>query len=172
LSVAVMAFADPTTRVARLQYMSGEISVQPGGVNDWVPAVVNRPLTTADRVWADQDSRTELHLGNAYLRMNAETSLTLTNLTDQTVQVELDQGALNLRIRHLYDGEIYEVDTPNLAFTLTKSGEYRFDVDPNGDTSVVTVWHGEGEATGQGRAVKVKRDQMASFTVGRYMRYQ
>ncbi|PYY11086.1 MAG: hypothetical protein DMG69_04725 [Acidobacteria bacterium] len=166
LSAAVTAFADPPSRVARLQYVSGEISVQPGGVNDWVPAVVNRPLTTADRVWADQDSRTELHLGNAYLRMNAETSLTLTNLTDQTVQVELDQGALNLRIRHLYDGEIYEVDTPNLAFTVTESGDYRFDVDPNSDVTFVSVWKGEGVATGQGPSVEVHRGDQARFSDG------
>jgi hypothetical protein len=164
--VAAVAFGDPPTRVARLQYMSGEVSVQPGGVNDWVPAVVNRPLTTADRVWTDKDSRTEMHLGNAYMRMNAETSITLTNLADETVQVELDQGTLNLRVRHLYEGEIYEVDTPNLAFTVTKSGDYRFDVDPNGDATFVTVWKGEGVATGQGRSVEVHRGDQARFSDG------
>ena len=172
VAAAVGAFADPPSRVARLQYMSGEVSVQPGGVNDWVPAVVNRPLTTADRVWTDKDSRTEMHLGNAYIRMNAETSLTLTNLADQTVQVELDQGTLNLRIRHLYDGEIYEVDTPNLAFTVTKSGDYRFDVDPNGDATFVTVWKGEGVATGQGRSVDVHRGDQARFSDGDSLNYE
>jgi len=133
------AMADPPSRVARLQYMQGDVSVQPGGVNDWVAGVINRPITTADRLWTDKDSRAELHLGTAAIRVSAETSLTLTNLTDETVQVELDQGTLNLRVRHLYRGEIYEVDTPNMAFTVTKSGEYRFDVDPNGDTTLVTV---------------------------------
>ena len=163
---SAVALADPPSRVARLQYMTGDVSVQPGGVNDWVAGVINRPLTTADRLWTEKNARAELHLGSAAMRVSAETSLTLTNLTDQTVQVELDQGTLNLRVRHLYRGEIYEIDTPNMAFTLTKSGEYRFDVDPNGDTSVVTVWRGEGEATGQGRAVKVKRDHLARFTGG------
>ncbi|PYX55506.1 MAG: hypothetical protein DMG73_17285 [Acidobacteria bacterium] len=169
---SAVALADPPGRVARLQYMTGDVSVQPGGVNDWVAGVINRPLTTADRLWTDKNARAELHLGSAAMRVSAETSLTLTNLTDQTVQVELDQGTLNLRVRHLYRGEIYEIDTPNLAFTLTKSGEYRFDVDPNGDTSVVTVWHGEGEATGQGRAVKVKGDHMARFTGGTSLAHQ
>jgi len=81
-------------------------------VNDWVEAVVNRPLTTADRVWTDKNSRAELNLGSASLRMNAETSLTLTNAGDDIVQVELDQGTLNLHIRHLFGGETYEIDTP------------------------------------------------------------
>lgn len=166
LCAALAASDDPPSRIARLQYISGSVSVQPGGVKDWVDAAVNRPLTTADRVWTDKDSRSELHLGSAFLRMNAMTSLTLTNLTDQSVQLELDQGTLNLHVRHLYDGEIYEIDTPNLAFTVMKSGEYRFDVDPDGDTTRVTVWQGEGEATGQDRAVKVRRGEQAIFNGG------
>ncbi|HET7439877.1 MAG TPA: DUF6600 domain-containing protein [Terriglobales bacterium] len=165
LSAAAFA-GDPPGRVARLQYMSGEVSLQPGGVNDWVGGVINRPLTTADRVWADKNSRAELQLGNSAVRVSSETSITLTNVSDGTVQVELDQGVLNLWVRHLYRGEIYEVDTPNLAFTVMKAGEYRFDVDSNGDTTLVTVWRGEGEATGQGRAVRVKHDHTARFTEG------
>jgi FecR protein len=166
LCAALAASDDPPARVARLQYISGAVSVQPGGVKDWVDAVVNRPLTTADRVWTDKDSRSELHLGNAFIRMNAMTSLTLTNLSDQTVQLELDQGTLNLHVRHLYDGELYEIDTPNIAFTVMKSGEYRFDVDPDGDSTRVTVWQGEGEATGQDRAVKVRKGELATFSGG------
>jgi hypothetical protein len=169
---AVGAMADPPNRAVDIRYISGEVSVQPGGVNDWVAAVVNRPLTTADRVWTDKDSRAELHLGTAALRMNSETSLTLTNVGDQNVQVELDQGTLNLHIRKLYDGEIYEVDTPNLAFTVTKSGEYRFDVDPNGGTTFVTVWKGEGEATGEGNGVRVRSGERASFTNGTSLEHQ
>jgi hypothetical protein len=171
LSAAAMA-VDPPSRVAQLQYISGEVSLQPGGVNDWVAGAINRPLTTADRLWTDKNSRAELHLGSAAMRVSAETSLTLTNLTDDTLQVELDQGTLNLRVRRLYHGETYEVDTPNLAFTIMKAGEYRLDVDPNGDTTLVTVWHGEGEATGEGRSVKVKGDRQARFTAGTSLAHQ
>jgi hypothetical protein len=166
MASAMAAMADPPGRVARIDYMTGGVSVQPGGVKDWVNAELNRPLTSADRVWTDKDSRAELHLGTAYMRMSSETSVTLTNLSDETVQIELDQGTLNLRIRHLYPREIYEIDTPNLAFTVTKSGEYRFDVDPNGDATWVTVRKGEGEATGEGRAVKVRGGEQARFTGG------
>src|SRR5947209_189680 len=171
-SAALLALADPPSRVARLQYTSGQISVQPGGVDDWTEASVNRPLTTADRVWADKESRAELHVGGALMRIDSETSLTLTNVSDDTLQVELDQGTLNVRVRHLDDGEIYEIDTPNLAFTITKSGEYRFDVDPNNDTTYVTVWKGRGEATGEGRAVEVSRGEQAKFTEGTSLEHQ
>ncbi|HMK21154.1 MAG TPA: hypothetical protein VK466_02410, partial [Terriglobales bacterium] len=58
------AFADPPSRAVRIKYISGPVSIQPGGVNDWVAAVVNRPLTTSDRVWTDKEARAELHLGS------------------------------------------------------------------------------------------------------------
>ena len=64
----------------------------------------------------------------------------------------------------LYEGEVWEIDTPNLAFTVSKPGDYRFDVDPNGDATTVTVRKGEGEATGQGPAVRVHSGEQARFT--------
>src|SRR5271165_567718 len=154
---------DPPGRVARLQYTSGEVSMQPGGVNDWVAAGLNRPLTTSDRVWTDKDSRAELNVGDGFIRMASETSVTLTNVSDGTVQVELDQGTLEVTVKHLEKGEIYEVDTPNYAFTVMKTGVYKFDVFPHGDESWVTVRSGYGEATGKGPAVRVNSGQQVRF---------
>jgi hypothetical protein len=161
-SLAV-AEADPPGRVARLSYINGSVSVQPNGTDDWVQAVLNRPLTTSDNVWTDKDSRAELSVGTAVMRMGAETSLTLTNVSNETVQVQLHQGTLNLRVRQLHDGEIYEVDSPNVAFTAQKGGEYRFDVHPDKDESIVTVWKGEGDATGNGPAIRVHAKQQVQF---------
>ena len=162
----VSADDDPPGRVARLQYMTGSVSIQPRGTEDWVAGSVNRPLTTSDNIWADKDSRAELNVGTGVLRVNGETSLSLTNISDNTVQVQLHQGTLNLRVRKLYRGEIYEVDTPNIAFTVQKSGEYRFDVGASGDVTLVTVRKGEGDATGDGPAVRVRSNQRARFSGG------
>ncbi|MGO9127393.1 MAG: DUF6600 domain-containing protein [Terriglobales bacterium] len=163
---------DPPGRVARLQYMTGQVSVQPQGTGDWVEGSANRPLTNADNVWADKDSRAELNAGTGLMRISSETSLTLTNVDNNAVQVSLHQGALNVHVRHLYEGEVWEIDTPNLAFTVTKSGDYRFDVDPNGDSTMVTVREGEGEATGQGPAVRVHSGEWARFTGGNSLTHQ
>ncbi len=169
-SLTALAMAgDPPSRVARLQYMSGSVSIQPNGQDDWVEATLNRPLTNSDNIWTDKDSRAELNVGTGVMRMDAMSSLTITNVGDQSVQVSLHQGTLNLHVRHLWDGEIYEIDTPNMAFTIRKSGEYRFDVDPNGDASVVTVWKGEGDATGTGPSVRVHKGEQARFTNGTSM---
>ncbi|HLW88374.1 MAG TPA: DUF6600 domain-containing protein [Terriglobales bacterium] len=163
---------DPPGRVARLQYMNGQVSVQPQGTGDWVEGSANRPLTNADNVWADKDSRAELDMGTGLMRINSETSLTLTNVSNNAVQVSLHQGALNLHVRHLYNGEVWEVDTPNLAFTVKKPGDYRFDVDSNGDSTMVTVRKGEGQATGQGPTVVVHKDEQAQFSGGNSLAHQ
>jgi hypothetical protein len=163
---------DPPGRAARLQYMSGSVSIQPRGTEDWVAGSLNRPLTIADNVWTDKESRAELNVGTGTFRMGDETSLTLTNISNSAVQVELHQGTLNVHVRHLFGGEIYEIDTPNLAFTIQKSGEYRLDVDPNGDATVVTVRKGEGDATGQGPAFRVRSNEQVKFTDGTSLNHE
>jgi hypothetical protein len=67
---ANQAGEDPPSRAARLSFLTGTVSFQPGGVEDWVPAALNRPLTTGDRLWTEAGSRAELNLGSAALRLN------------------------------------------------------------------------------------------------------
>ena len=171
LAVAQDPSGDPPTRVMRLQQMDGAVSLQPGGVDDWVAANLNRPLTTADRIWTDADSRAELTMASAALRMGSETSVTLTNLDDNTTQIELDQGTLNLSVRYLNPDEVVEVDTPNFAYTVSKPGEYRFEVLPDQDISRITVRHGDGEASGQGDALRIRGGQQYSFSQGQSLNY-
>jgi hypothetical protein len=153
---------DPSGRVARLLYLSGDVSVQPHGTGEWLQGSVIRPLTNGDNVWADENSRAELNLGSGQMRINSETSLTLTNVNDTTVQVQLHQGILSIHIRHL-ENEAYEIDAPNLAFTVSEPGDYRFDVPPDGGTTLVTVRKGEGQATDQGPPVTVHSGEQGEF---------
>ncbi|HEX7894592.1 MAG TPA: FecR domain-containing protein, partial [Terriglobales bacterium] len=157
---------DPPSRAARLQYMSGSVSVQPHGTDDWVAGVLNRPLTDSDNIWADKNSRAEISVGTGVIRIGSESSLTLTNIDENTVQLQLHQGEMNLHVRRLYDNEKYEVDTPNQAFTVIKPGDYRFDVDSQNDSTLVTVRRGEGESTGTGPAVRIREGQQANFANG------
>src|SRR5438270_9953709 len=83
---------DPPGRVARMNLVQGAVSFQPGGEGDWVSAVPNRPLTTGDNLWADKDSRAELHVGSAAIRMGAETSVTFLDIDDRNIQLRLSQG--------------------------------------------------------------------------------
>jgi hypothetical protein len=47
----VAAQIDPPSRVGRLNYRDGAVSLRPTGINEWVDADLNRPLTTGDNIW-------------------------------------------------------------------------------------------------------------------------
>jgi FecR protein len=155
---------DPPGRVARLSYSVGSVSFQPGGEGDWVEAVANRPLTTGDNLWADKDSRAELQTGSTSIRMDSETSVTFLDLDDRTTQLKLSQGSIIVRVRHLDDEDHFEIDTPNLAFQIQRTGEYRIDVNADGTETDARVWNGRGEATGGGNSYIVVANQLARFT--------
>src|SRR4029077_6791979 len=55
---------DPPGRVARLNYSQGSISFRPAGEDEWVTGVPNRPMVTGDDLWADENSRAEVHIGS------------------------------------------------------------------------------------------------------------
>ncbi len=155
---------DPPGRVARLDYSQGSVSFRPGGEDDWVTGVPNRPLVTGDDLWADEDSRAEVHVGSTAIRLGSKTGITFLALDDQTTQIRLAEGSLILRVRHVDDEDTYEVDTPNLAFTLLQPGEYRVDVSEDGRQTITTVWQGRGRVTGGGLSYTVVAHQSATFT--------
>src|SRR5258706_8499857 len=74
------ALADPPVRAARLAYISGSVSFSPAGEGQWYQAVINRPLTIGDRLWADGGARVEIQIGGAMLRMGENTHPLLLNL--------------------------------------------------------------------------------------------
>ncbi len=154
----------PPARVARLSYIDGAVSFVPAGENDWVEADLNRPLIGGDRLWTDRDSRAVLELGDASIRMDQRTSFDFLDLDDHNAQIELTQGTLNLRVRRLYDGQSYEIDTPTLAFVVNRVGEFRIDVAPDGDSTIVTVRNGGGDVYGEDEArFQVEEGQSVVF---------
>jgi hypothetical protein len=157
----LFAQTDPPGRVGRLSYSNGPVSFQPAGVTEWVDADVNRPLTTGDQVWVGAGGRAEIHVGSTALRLDSNTAFQFLNLDDQTAQIQLSQGTLTVRVRNLAQDQNLELDTPNMAFTMLRPGEYRIGADPDSQTTTVTVRGGSGEVTGGGQAFPVQSGQQA-----------
>ena len=155
--------ADPSARVARVSDVEGAISLEPAGMQEWTAATVNRPLTTGDRLWADQASRAELDLGAAAVRLGARTAFAFLNLDDNTAQMQLTAGTLIVRVRDMWANQIYEIDTPNVAVTLQQPGDYRVDVSDAGDTTLVRVSDGAASVAGGGQTVAIGMQQQATF---------
>lgn len=154
---------DPPSRVARISYLDGNVSFQPTGTEDWAAAAKNRPVTVGDKLWADQDSRAELQAGQASLHIGSMTALSFLNLDENILQARIAEGAVNFRVRELREGDLYEVDTPNAAFTVKEAGAFRIDVNENGDGTRVTVFRGEGEISAGDKTYEVHAGQQAEL---------
>jgi hypothetical protein len=154
---------DPPSRVARLAFTRGAVSFQPAGTDDWVDATVNRPMTTGDKIWSDQGSRAALHIGSASIHLSENTGFSFLNLTDNVTQLQVTAGTIRVRVKRLGDDENFEIDTPNLAFSVLRSGIYKIDVNDSGDTTVTEVRKGEGEVTGGGSAYTVHSGEIGTF---------
>jgi hypothetical protein len=154
---------DPPSRVARLSYLDGTVSFQPGGQGEWGQATRNRPVTIGDKIWADNNSRAELQAGQASIRISSMTALSFLNLDDQTTQMRLAEGTINFRVRELREGDVYEVDTPNVAFNVTQAGAFRVDVNENGDRTRITAIRGEGQVIANDQTYTIHAGESGEF---------
>ncbi len=144
--------------------MEGSVSFQPAGETEWVEAVPNRPMTTGDKLWADHDSRAEVQLGSATIDLAANTGFSFLNLDDNTVQIELSSGTINFRVHGLDQNDVFEIDTPNQAFTVSQPGSYRVEASEDGNYTVVTIRDGAGESTGNGQSYTLHTGQRTTFS--------
>jgi uncharacterized protein DUF6600/FecR-like protein len=154
---------DPPTRVARVSVVDGSVSLQPGGQGDWGSAARNRPMTIGDKVWVDKDSRAELQAGAATYHLGSMTAFSFLNLDEGITQVRIAEGSLNFRVRELRQGDLYEVDTPNVVFNVKQAGAFRIDVNEAGDSTRVKVIRGEGEISADGKTYEVHAGEQAEF---------
>src|SRR6516225_1481802 len=150
---------DPPSRVARLSVVEGSVSMQPGGTGDWGNAMKNRPVTIGDKLWIDKDSRAELQAGQASIHLGPMTAVSFLNLDQNIIQMRLAEGKVNFRVREIRQGETYEIDTPNMAFTVKDAGAFRVDVNENGDFTGLTVIRGSGEIAASGQVTPVSSGQ-------------
>jgi len=155
---------DPPSRVARLSQLRGSVSFNPAGTDDWVDAVVNRPVTIGDKLWSDKDGRVELKLDGTSIRLASNTGMSFLNLDDNTTQIQLTAGTLRVRVKRLDDNETFEIDTPNLAFSILRPGTYRVNVNESGDATIIQVRAGEGEVTGGGSAYTLHPNEVGTFS--------
>jgi len=78
--------------------------------------VVNRPITTGDKLWTDNDARAELHIGSAAIRLPATLAFVF-DLDDRMAQIRITEGTIDVRVRRLEMTNPL-IDTPNLAFSF------------------------------------------------------
>jgi hypothetical protein len=162
LACSAALWADPPARVGRLNLINGSVSFRSASNEDWATASLNYPLITGDQLWTDAGARAELHLGSTAVRLAPKTDFSILLLDDQTTQLSLSQGALNIRLRDLDSDESFEIATPQASISLLEPGSYRIDVRENGATSVVAR-SGDAELDSGTSAVTVSPDQFVAI---------
>jgi hypothetical protein len=155
---------DPPGRVARLSLKDGEVSLAPAGTEEWADAVLNRPITSGDRVWVDKDGRAELQIGTSSVHLDRNTGFEFIELDDDVNQMSLTEGVATLRVRTLGDRESIQMETPNATVKFLHPGDYTVQVDPDSDRTIVRTRNGEAEVTGASKSFRVRADEEGTFT--------
>ena len=114
----------------RLSFVDGQVSFFRPGAQEWTPAQVNMPLSPGDRLQTGSPGNLEIQIGDrAFARGWANTRIELTNQEPDHLQINLTAGHVAFDLRTLEPGQTIELDTPNGAFTVERSGYYRIEVD-------------------------------------------
>jgi FecR protein len=129
----------PTPKqAAYLSLVSGDVGYQRGDDDqaEWTAASLNTPLVIGDSLYATtKDSKAEVQTGDGnVVRIGDQATVSILQNSDDIFQLKLTGGIATVRARQL--GRAYEIDTPSLAFLPQEPGEYRFDVDAQGNTTV------------------------------------
>jgi hypothetical protein len=131
----------------RLSFVDGQVSFWRPGADEWVAAAVNTALAAGDELYTGSPGNLEIQFGErAYARAWASTQLGVASLEPDFVQFKVTTGYLALDVRRLESGQTIEVDTPNAAFTIERTGYYRVEVTPD-RTSFLTRRGGRATVT-------------------------
>ena len=129
---------------ARVSYINGEVSFWRPGAQDWTPAALNTPLAPGDLVYAGATGNVEIQIGpQAFVRATNGAQIGLDNQEPDFVQLRMTAGQAALDLRRLSAGFTVELDTPNAALTIDRTGYYRVDV---GQDSTAFETHRGGSA--------------------------
>ncbi|MEP6739740.1 MAG: DUF6600 domain-containing protein [Caldimonas sp.] len=154
---------DPPSRVARLSEVDGQVWIYNDETDEWVTANRNRPLTTGDRLAADNGARAEITLGSTTLRIDAGTEIEVALLDDSRYVVHLTKGSVAVRLRSAQALAEFEVDTDEGSFRAQTVGRYRIDRSDQG--SDLTVYSGQAAYEQKNTALPLYTGQHAQFWI-------
>jgi hypothetical protein len=168
LTVGAACAQDAPGRVGRLSYIEGTVSFHLGDQADWAPATVNYPVTSGESFWTEPSARAEIQVGPAEFRLDQTSELDVVRLDDTTIELQLDQGTLNLHLWQMPQGGI-SVLTPRGRVVLTMLGSYDIDAgQPNGDMPSdrvqVTVLEGAARFESDHGTVEIGHSEAATIS--------
>jgi hypothetical protein len=151
--------AAPPALVGRIARIDGDVSLLRSGEQDWEAAGVNEPISIGDALYTQDGAGAKLEVGATDLRLQADTEVEVATLDDQTGQLSLDTGVVDLRVAALPTADGISISTPRGTVQLTQPGIYRIDAGTQDQPTVVTAWNGAAQLGATGAAITVQPNQ-------------
>lgn len=156
-------------RAARIERVEGEVGIartfdqEQEAELEWADAVMNAPLTTGDRVYAQEGARTSVAFtGRNFARLDSGASMDVLSLTDDRTQLALRDGSAFFDLGELGPDELFEVATPNGAVQFEEPGLYQLGFDDQGST-LISVLSGVAQVVGLAGSGEIGKGEMLTL---------
>lgn len=166
LALSASAQTDAGNGVARVSFISGEVTIERGDSGDLTEAAINAPLVTGDRILTGPGSRAEVQFdyGN-FVRLAPNAEIRMQELRPERYLVAVADGTASFSRVDDYDSEV-EINTPSISVRPARKGNYRVSVLPDGTTEVTVrdgmaeIYSPNGvERLGENRTMLVRGDR-------------
>jgi hypothetical protein len=141
---------DPPSEAGRISSISGNVSIQPTGTEEWGQAYANLPIGPGDRIFTDSDGRAEVQVGQTYVRIGPNSDVSLVNDSQFGISFGVAQGSVHLHAFGLGPRQLLDVNTPNGNAEFERAGDLRIDVFPTDGATVFTNYGEFADITAAG----------------------
>ncbi len=156
---------DPPSRVGRIALIQGTVSFHPSPDAEWGEAVLNYPVAASTAIWVNEDSKADIEVGSAHVRLDAGTELDVTQLDDHTISLSVPQGRVDVTLRGSRQDERYDIETPRGDVVLT-DGTYRIIAGTKDDPTQIAAFAGSGQLTAGTAVTTIPAGQEAASDTG------
>lgn len=134
--------------VARISFMTGNVSVRRGDSGELVAAILNAPLTVGDRVVTAEGARAEVQLDFANIvRIGPSSEIRFSELQQGRYQIQIATGTTSFRVLRDSTAQV-EISTPSVAVHPLRKGIYRVSVKADGSSEITVRGGGDAEIAG------------------------
>ena len=160
---AAGAFAgndDYYIQLTRISMIEGNVGYQRVPDEEWVAASVNMPLEPGDRIYTGRSGRAEIEFEEgSVLRLAENTDIEFLTLDEDFIQIRMLLGIASITVER---DVVFEIATPQAAFSTERNGIYRFEVEEDGRSAAIvrkgrleTVSHNFERETRDGDLIRV-----------------
>jgi len=129
---------DPPFQAGRLSFVSGAVSIQPVGLDDWGQAYQNLPVGPGDRIFTDSGGRAEIEIGQTFVRIGPNSDVSFVEDSPTGISIGVAQGSVHVCSLAFWPGQSFHANTPSGSGTLWHPGELRVDVFPDQQAALFT----------------------------------